>query len=120
VIGELYEAQTGRLIVARVVGADTLAARTAGFLGRTRIDDDEAMWFDRCSGVHTLAMRVPIDVVLVDRSGVVLDVAEAVKPWRFWVGRTGAHSVLEMAAGNARRRGVTSGTILEMRWRSRT
>ena len=119
-IGELYEAQTGRLILPHLVGADTLAARAAGFLGRTNIDDGEAMWFDRCSGVHTLGMRVPIDVVLVDGSGAVLDVVEAVKPWRFWIGRARTRSVLEMAAGNARRRGVTSGTILEMRWRSPT
>jgi uncharacterized protein len=120
VTGELYEAKTGRLIVARLIGADTLAAQTIGFLGRTRIDDDEAMWFDGCSGVHTLGMRVSIDVVFVDRNGTALGVAEAVKPWRFWVGRAGTRSVLEMAAGNARRQGVTPGTLLEMRWRSRT
>lgn len=119
-IGELYEAKTGRLILARLVAADTLAARTAGFLGRTRIEDDEAMWFDRCSGIHTLGMRVPIDVVFVNGGGIVLDVAEAVKPWRFWVGRARAGSVLEVAAGNARRQRITPGTILEMRWRSRT
>lgn len=119
-IGELYDAKTGRLILARLVGADTLVARTVGFLGRTHIEDDEAMWFDRCSGIHTLGMGVPIDVVLVDRGGIVLEVAEAVKPWRFWVGLAGARSVLELAAGNARRQRITPGAVLEMRWRSRT
>lgn len=118
--GELYEANTGRLIVSHLLGADSLVLRTIGFLGRTRIDDDEAIWFDRCSGVHTLGMRVSIDVVLVDRNGVVLDVAEAVKPWRFWIGHAKTRSVLEMAAANARRQGVTKGTMLETRWRSRT
>jgi uncharacterized membrane protein (UPF0127 family) len=120
VIGELYDARTGRLLIARLVGADTAATRTVGFLGRAQIADDEAMWFDRCSGIHTLGMRVPIDVVFVDRSGTVLDVARNVKPWRFWVSRTGASTVLELAAGNAARQGITASTNLETRWRSRT
>lgn len=119
-IGELYDARTGRLLVARLAGADTLAARTVGFLGRVKVDDDEAIWFDRCSAVHTLGMRVSIDVVFLDFNGVVLDVAADVKPWRFWVGRAGARSVLELAAENARRRGITAGTTLEARWHSRT
>lgn len=119
-IGELYDARTGRLLVAHLVGADSLATRTAGFLGRTQIGDDEAMWFDRCSGVHTLGMRVSIDVVFVDRDGVVLDVTSGVNPWRFWVGRTGARAILELAAGNAARQGITAATALEIRWRSRT
>lgn len=119
-IGELYDARTGRLLVKRLVAADTLWASTVGFLGRTRIDDDEAMWFDGCSAIHTLGMRVSIDVVFVDRGGTVLDVAADVKPWRFWVACTGARSVLELAAGNARRQGITPATALETRWLSRT
>lgn len=119
-IGELYDARTGRLLVARLVAAGTLATRTIGFLGRTNIDGDEALWFDRCSAIHTLGMRVAIDVVFLDRDGVVLDVVAGVKPWRFWVGRSGANAVLELAAGNARRQGITAATKLEARWPSPT
>lgn len=118
--GELYDARTGRLIIARIVRADTIATQTAGLLGRTRVDDDEGMWFDRCSGIHTLGMRVSIDVVFVDGKGAVLGVAANVRPWRFWVGCAGAKSVLELAAGNAQRQGITTATVLEARWRSPT
>lgn len=116
-IGELYDARHSRLLIAHVVPADTLLTRTLGFLTRTRIEDDEAMWFDRCSAIHTLGMRVAIDVVFVDFAGAVLDVVGDVKPWRFWVGRAGAAGVLELAAGNARRLGITAETVLETRWR---
>lgn len=119
-IGELYDARTGRLLIGRLTRADSLVTQTVGFLGRSRIDDDEAMWFDRCSAVHTLGMRAEIDVVFVDRGGVVLEVVSGVKPWRFWVARAGASSVVELAAGNARRQGITPSTNLETRWRSRT
>ncbi|HZY99317.1 MAG TPA: DUF192 domain-containing protein [Candidatus Baltobacteraceae bacterium] len=118
--GELRDARTGRLLVGCLVRADTLITQTIGFLGRTRVDDDEAMWFDSCSGIHTLGMRVAIDVVFVDRDGVVLDVVSSVKPWRFWVGRSGAKSVLELATGNAERCGITPSMHLETRWHSPT
>jgi len=120
VIGELRDARTGRLLVARLIAADTAVARTVGLLGRTRIPDDEAMWFDRCSAVHTLGMRVAIDVVFVDEDGGVVDVACAVRPWNPWVGRRGARGLLEMAAGNAARCGISASTKLEFRWLSRT
>ncbi|HKE37332.1 MAG TPA: DUF192 domain-containing protein [Candidatus Baltobacteraceae bacterium] len=119
-IGQLYDAGSGRLLIARLIRADTFATQTLGLLGRAHVDDDEAMWFDRCAGIHTLGMRVPIDVVFVDRNGGVLHVAGGVKPWCFWVGRSGANSVLELAAGNAERCGITPSTKLETRWRSST
>jgi uncharacterized membrane protein (UPF0127 family) len=118
-IGEVREACTGRLLIARLTRADSGASRTIGYLGRVSVDDDEGLWLDRCSGVHTLGMRISIDVVFVDRTGIVLGVEEAVRPWRFWVGRHGARSVIEMAAGNARRRGITPSTSLEILWPSR-
>ena len=118
--GELYDARTGRLIIARMVRADTLVMQTAGLLARTHFGDDEGMWFDRASAVHTLGMRVSIDVVFVAGKGAVLDVAPNVKPWRFWVGCAGAKSVLELAAGNAQRRGITTATVLDARWHSHT
>ena len=118
--GEVREARTGRLLIARLTRSDSGTARTVGYVGRSFVDDDEGLWFDRCSGIHTLGMRVAIDVVFVDRNGIVLGVADSVKPWRFWVGRRGASSVIELSAGNARRRGITPSTSLEIVWPSRS
>ena len=119
-IGELREGRTGRLLIGHLTRANTGATRSIGYLGRTHVDDDEALWFDRCSAVHTLFMRVSIDVVFIDRNGVVLEIAGSVKPWRFWVGRRGASSVLELAAGNAERRGIVPSMNVEAIWRSRS
>jgi uncharacterized membrane protein (UPF0127 family) len=53
-------------------------------------------------------MRFAIDVVFVDRAGVVLKVVSALRPWRFAGGR-GARCVLELSAGEAEARGIRPG-----------
>jgi uncharacterized membrane protein (UPF0127 family) len=58
-------------------------------------------------------MRFPIDVVFLDRELKVLDVAEAVPPWRMKA-RRGARAVLELAAGEAARHRIGEGDKLEI------
>jgi uncharacterized membrane protein (UPF0127 family) len=59
-------------------------------------------------------MRFPIDVVFIARDGEVVKVVPALKPWRT-AGARGARSALELAAGEAGRRGIEPGTRLDLR-----
>lgn len=52
----------------------------------------------RCGSVHTFGMRFALDVVLLDRAGSPVRVAEAV-PRRRFVSARGARSVVETRAG---------------------
>jgi hypothetical protein len=58
-------------------------------------------------------MRFPIDVVFLDRDGVVLGVEPDVAPWRL-AGRRGAKAVVELAAGESARRGIAPGDRLAL------
>jgi len=120
VTGSLLEAASERVLVRNVVRATGPIARMVGLLGRTRMRADEGMWFDRCSSIHTLGMRMTIDVVFLDEEGVVVAVEAAVKPHRPWVAARGARSVLELAEGNAARQGIAKGMRLTVQWNSRT
>jgi uncharacterized protein len=85
--------------------------RMRGLLGRPALKVGEVMVIEPCNMVHTVGMRYPIDVVFVDRSGCVLKVSPAVQPLRFracW----GARLVVELASGEAARRGWATGTQL--------
>ena len=53
-------------------------------------------------------MRYPIDVIALDRKGVVVAIT-TLKPWRIGPWRYRAYSTLELAAGEALRLGVTIG-----------
>lgn len=86
----------------RIMHAASFRARLLGLLALPRLQPGEALELKPCASVHTCFMRYAIDVLYVDRDGVVLKVVPALKPWRFsacW----GARSTLELAAGEAER-----------------
>jgi uncharacterized membrane protein (UPF0127 family) len=93
--------------------ADGFVARLSGWLGRRRLDVDAAIWLYPCRAVHSIGMRVPIDVVFLDAEGMVLRIVPALPPWRA-VGVRAARSVIELPAGAARRRGLVPGLRLPM------
>ena len=73
----------GRLLcdgrpVAPAALADTPGSRRKGLLGSDAVEG--ALWITRCPSVHMVGMRYPIDVAVVDRDGVVLQVA-TLRPW---------------------------------------
>lgn len=111
----LVEAGSGRVLARRIVRAVNPLHRTIGLLTRKRLEADDGMWFDRCSAVHTLGMRVPIDVVFLDERGTVVRVDAAVPPWRAAVSASEASTVLELAAGSCARLGIVAGMSLELR-----
>ncbi len=114
--GELRDAATQRLLVPRVVAAEGLLTRTIGLIGHNKLGNDEALWFDRCSAIHTFLMRFSIDVLFLDAAAAVKRVVAGVPPWRPAVGLRGARSVLEMAAGSAARLGIVEGSRLIFQW----
>jgi uncharacterized membrane protein (UPF0127 family) len=78
--------------------AETHWSRLVGLLA-TSPDDFRngcGLWIRPCKGVHTLAMRFPIDVLYLDRAGTVVHVEHNLQPWRFSPIRRQAASVLEL------------------------
>lgn len=86
----------------RVLCAEHFADRLRGLLGREALTRRYGLWIRPCNAVHTFGMRFPIDLVFVDRHGHVLGVDAELVPGRIRF-RRGAHGVLELAAGAARR-----------------
>jgi|SRR5215211_4624851 len=91
--------------------ADRPLARMRGLLGRSDLPRGEGVLLRPAASIHTFFMRFPIDAVFMDRDGVVVGVEHELKPWRT-ARRKGARTVLELAAGEAGARGVTSGQRL--------
>jgi len=107
----LRNARTGRILAGRVRRADGWFIRTLGFLPRSFIAADEGLWFAHCRAVHTLGMRVPLDVVFLDRQGRVIRI-EGVGPGRWHVGEARADAVAEFAAGFAAEQRLAPGDEL--------
>lgn len=59
----------------------------------------QGLWIVPCHGVHTFAMRFPIDVLYLDQEKTVIHIEDGLKPWRMAAIRARATSVLELPSG---------------------
>jgi uncharacterized protein len=78
--------------------AETHWSRFCGLMGTEAgsFPAGQGLWIVPCHGVHTFAMRFPIDVIYLDRERVVVHLEENLKPWRMAPVRLRATSVLEL------------------------
>ncbi|MBV8148685.1 MAG: DUF192 domain-containing protein [Candidatus Eremiobacteraeota bacterium] len=116
----MREAGTSRLLIPRVIRAAGPIGRAVGLLGRSSMSDEEAMWFDSCASIHTLGMRMAIDVLFLDKGATVIALVSPARPWRPWIGARGACTVVELANGACARVGIETGMRLEVQWDSLT
>jgi uncharacterized membrane protein (UPF0127 family) len=65
----------------------------------SRFRRGQGLWIVPCHGVHTLAMRFPIDAVYLDQERIVIHIEQGLKPWRMAAIRVLATSVLELPTG---------------------
>ncbi len=84
-----------------------------GLLGRRELPPGEGVLIRPAPSIHTWFMRFRIDVVFLDWDMSVIDVVEGLGPFRV-ASRRRARAVLELAAGEARRRGLRIGDRLRL------
>jgi len=101
----------GVVVCERCVVADNPWTRMKGLLGRGGLDDGEGLLIRPTGSIHMFFMRFSIDAVFLDRDLRILKVAPDLKPWRM-AAKKGAKQVLEIAAGEAERRGLEPGQQL--------
>jgi uncharacterized membrane protein (UPF0127 family) len=97
--------------------AQTHWSRLRGLLGISSDDfrNGRGLWIQPCHGVHTLAMRFPIDVAYLDRDGKVVHLEPDLKPWRFAPVRLQAASVLELPSHTLAETETTLGDRIEIK-----
>jgi uncharacterized membrane protein (UPF0127 family) len=109
--------EDGRIVCERVVVADRAYRRMRGLLGRKYLRQGEGMVLRPGWSIHTAFMRFPIDAVFLDADQVVIKIEHDVGPWRT-VSCRGAREVVELPAGETRRRGLEVGD--RVAWASRS
>jgi uncharacterized protein len=105
------EREDGTTVCERCKVAHRMLPRMKGLLGKRSLSNEEGLLIRPAPSIHTFFMRFPIDAVFVARDGEVLRVAPDVKSWRIR-GCRKAYAVIELAAGEARRRGLAAGDRL--------
>jgi len=80
-----------------ITPADTSFARLKGLIGRLRLRSDDGLWVVPSSGVHTLGVLFPLDLIYLDESYQVIHLIEYFPTFRIAPLRVHAASVLEMS-----------------------
>jgi uncharacterized protein len=93
--------------------ADTFLTRLIGLAGRERLDAGCGLLIRPSSGIHTIGMRFPIDVVALNRKMVVLKLWQRMGPFRMTGISLRTHSVLELPPGQIEQCGMQVGDQLE-------
>ena len=112
-VGVVAQGQRERIVCERCEVADTPLRRLRGLMGRPRLERGEGLLLRPAPSIHTCFMRFPIDAVFVDRQLEVVGVSERVRPWRLARAR-GAHSVIELPAGECSRLRIATGDRLRL------
>ncbi|HEX7362976.1 MAG TPA: DUF192 domain-containing protein [Bryobacteraceae bacterium] len=107
----VLDLERGIVLATRVRIAATSRARRKGLLGIDRLEAGAGLWIAPCDAVHTIGMKIPIDVVFLGRDHKVKKIVPHLKPWRIAACLT-ASSVLELEAGAAERAQLRAGARL--------
>jgi len=101
--------------------ADTFPSRFRGLMLAAPLPCDQGLLITRCCSVHTFLMRYALDLVYLDKTGLVVKCVPMLRPWRYSLG--GARSignggvrashVLELQSGSIERLEVRLGDRLE-------
>lgn len=115
--GQAFNQTRQRYLATDLSVAETHWSRLRGLLGASEGDfrNGRGLWIRPCRGVHTLAMRFPIDVVYLDRRGTVVHLEPDLRPWRFAPVRLQAASVLELPRNTVISTGTALGDTIEIK-----
>jgi uncharacterized membrane protein (UPF0127 family) len=114
--GYAFNRTRGAYLATELSLANTHWSRLRGLMGTNKatFSAGKALWIVPCRGVHTFAMRFPIDVVYLDRGQVVVHVEKNLLPWRMAPVRLSAVSVLELPPNTLAGSGTSIGDELEI------
>jgi len=100
------------ILATRCRVASSLRDRAVGLLGTPEVVAGEGLLIERSPSIHMFFMRYPIDVVFVDRAGLVTRTVSRLRPWRVVWWARGARDCIELRAGALEGTGTAAGDQL--------
>jgi uncharacterized membrane protein (UPF0127 family) len=94
--------------------ADSFCKRARGLMFRKEWEGLDGLLLSPCSSIHTMGMRMEIDLCFLDPEYKVLKALACLGPWRLAQGGRGSHTTLELPAGTLERTGTRPGDRLVM------
>src|SRR5579864_6946430 len=114
--GYAFNRTRNAYLATRLSIAGTHWSRLLGLMGKdaASFPAGEGLWIVPSRGVHTLAMKFPIDVLYLDTNKLVVHVEQNLKPWRVARVSLRAASVLELPGNTLKSSGTAIGDEIEI------
>lgn len=114
--GYAFNRTRNAYLATRLSMAATHWSRLRGLMGKdaASFPSGDGLWIIPSRGVHTLAMRFPIDVLYLDSDKHVVHVEENLKPWRVAKVSLQTASVLELPGNTLKSSGTVVGDEIEI------
>jgi uncharacterized membrane protein (UPF0127 family) len=58
--------------------------------------------FPKCNSIHTFFMRIPIDIIILNKDKEIIYIKENLKPWRILLPKKRGYYTLEYPAGSTK------------------
>jgi uncharacterized protein len=115
--GYAFNVTRQAFLATRLRVASTHYERLLGLIGTSpaSFQDGSGLWIVPCHGVHTIAMRYPIDVLYLDKDNRVIRIADNVRPWRMTPVIVESATVIELPAHTAWNTGTKVGDGIEIK-----
>ncbi len=98
-------------VIVCLKAAHTFSERLLGLIPQDKVAQDSGLIIEGCRAVHTMGMRVPIDLVFFDHQLKVVKVVGAIGTGRIAF-CSAAYGVIELASGSIHRLGLAPGMHL--------
>ena len=112
----VYNKTRETFVATEAIVADSYVRRLVGLLGKTKrwTRLGTGLWIVPSSGVHTIGMLFPIDLIFLSKDKEVIHLEEYVRPFRISKVSLKANSVLELPPHTIYRSGTQVGDRLEI------
>ena len=112
----VYNKTRETFVATETMVADSYIRRLVGLLGKTKrwAQLGRGLWIIPSSGVHTIGMLFPIDLIFLNKEKQVVHVEEHVRPFRISKVSLKAESVLELPPHTIYRSGTQIGDRFEI------
>lgn len=104
---KMVHEKSQEIIFEDIYQAEGFFKKAKGLIGTKRLK--QPLLIPSCNWIHTFFMSIPIDVIYLNKEGVVKHIDHKIKPWRLPLPVLSANYVVETNAGAAEEKKIAIG-----------
>lgn len=108
-----YNKSKNKMLAAEALVADNFISRLVGLLCTASLSPGEGLYIAPCSQIHMFGMKYAIDVVFMDKEGLVVGVCDRISPGQVSRIFPRAYGCVELPAGIVSATGTAVGDLIE-------